>query len=113
MPSEGLLLESNLNGIDPPARAEPIGRMIANLEKSIQATRRVAAFPVEPERDSLEREWLSRNRKLYAEKWTALEGDELLTVSDDAREVVAKVRGRSTPALVIQIETEELPFAGW
>lgn len=60
-----------------------------------------------------ERQWLSLNRKQYVGKWIALQGDQLLAVDDKSSEVFAAVSQLPEPPLVIKVEAEELPFAGW
>lgn len=57
--------------------------------------------------------WLASNRGRYAGQWIALQGSELLANGPSAREVHSHVRGQSPPVLILKIESEELPFAGW
>ena len=57
--------------------------------------------------------WLAKNRDIYAGQWIALQGGELLANGKDARDVYTRVRGQQPPALVLKIDSEELPFAGW
>jgi len=57
--------------------------------------------------------WLAKNRGRYSGQWVALRGDVLLAVGKDAREVYARVRGQKPVPLVVKIESEQLPFAGW
>jgi hypothetical protein len=57
--------------------------------------------------------WLSSHRLKYAGQWIALRGDHLVAVGPTAKEVFTQVRGENPPALVIKIESETLPFAGW
>lgn len=60
-----------------------------------------------------EAKWLAENRARYAGLWIALEGDELLASGPSAKEIFAQVAHRSSPALVMQIESAPLPFSGW
>jgi len=60
-----------------------------------------------------EMQWLAENRHRYSGRWIALEGGRLLAVGDTSREVFSKVANCTEPPLVIRIEEEELPFAGW
>jgi hypothetical protein len=57
-------------------------------------------------------EWLVRNRARYRGQWVALRGSELVASCVNARDLQAHLRGQG-PALVVRIELEELPFAGW
>lgn len=57
--------------------------------------------------------WLARNREKYAGRWIAVRGAELLATGTNAREVYAQVRAMKPSALVLKIEREDLPFAGW
>ena len=58
-------------------------------------------------------QWLSENRQRYAGQWLALQGAELVAIGKTAPEVYARVRGQQPPALVVKVDAEELPFAGW
>jgi hypothetical protein len=81
-----------------------------------QAVEHLARFQERAQRDrqfSQEMNWLAQHRRTYAGRWIALEGDRLLAVGATAREVFAHVGERPRPPLVIQIENEEMPFAGW
>jgi hypothetical protein len=62
---------------------------------------------------SAELQWLASNRKDYAGQWVALQGDRLLASGADAREVFLKVRQIVPPPVVVRVEEENLPFAGW
>lgn len=57
--------------------------------------------------------WLDSNRERYAGQWIALRGSELLANGMSAREVHSSVFGQQPPVLILRIEPEELPFAGW
>ncbi|MGI9073511.1 MAG: DUF5678 domain-containing protein [Bryobacteraceae bacterium] len=68
------------------------------------------------ERDGKHRQalrWLSENRNRYRGQWIALQGARLLATGKTAKEVYARVLDERPPALVVKIEAEELPFAGW
>lgn len=60
-----------------------------------------------------EAQWLAKNRSQFAGRWIALQGGRLLAVGDTAREVFLKVADEKTPPLVIRLENDDLPFAGW
>jgi len=57
--------------------------------------------------------WLVENRPRFPGQWIALEGERLLAVGKTAKDVFSKVADRPTPPLVVRIDKEELPFAGW
>jgi hypothetical protein len=57
--------------------------------------------------------WLAKNREKYAGQWIAVRGAELLATGTNAREVYTQVRGMKPSALILKIEREDLPFAGW
>jgi hypothetical protein len=61
----------------------------------------------------LERNWLAIHRQEYAGEWIALLGDRLLSHSKNAKEVFLAARVAGAKALVLQIEGDQLPFAGW
>jgi hypothetical protein len=67
------------------------------------------------QRDQTDREmrWVADNRYRFRGQWIAVEGETLLAVGNTAKEVFEKVGKRPLPPLVIQIEREDLPFAGW
>ncbi len=56
---------------------------------------------------------IAENRHKFSGRWIALEGDCLLAAGLTSREVFSKVANRPQPPLVIEIEDEDLPFAGW
>ena len=57
--------------------------------------------------------WLAENRHKFSGRWIALEGDQLLAVGNTSRQVFSQVADRPRPPLVIRIDDEDLPFAGW
>lgn len=62
-----------------------------------------------------EMQWLNEHRAEYAGQWVALDGDHLISHSDNAREVfaAAELAGVRLP-LVVRVESpDELPFGGW
>lgn len=60
-----------------------------------------------------EQEWLRENRQRYVGQWIALQGKQLLAVGASASEVFSLVADQHSPPLVIHIEEQERPFAGW
>ncbi len=60
-----------------------------------------------------EMKWIAENGHRFSGQWIALEGDCLLAEGRTSREVFSKVANRTQPPLVIRIEEEDLPFAGW
>jgi antitoxin (DNA-binding transcriptional repressor) of toxin-antitoxin stability system len=66
------------------------------------------------ERERTEFKWLALNRRRYAGRWVALDGDRLLAVGDSAREVYAAIANQRQTPLVTRVEPDdELYFAGW
>jgi len=63
--------------------------------------------------DELALAWLAKNRATYAGRWIAVRGCELLASGMNAQEVYARARGQQPAPLVVKIESEGLPFAGW
>jgi hypothetical protein len=57
--------------------------------------------------------WLAENRDRFLGRWVALEGQTLLAAGGTAKEVFSKVGDRPTPPLVIRIDGDNRPFAGW
>lgn len=87
-----------------------------HLAQAHQALERLAQFQQSVRRDRQFRQemnWLMQNRRHFAGQWIALEGERLLASGATSREVFAQVGERVPPPLVIQIEDEEMPFAGW
>ena len=64
-------------------------------------------------REQLETRWLSQNRQRFAGQWIAIVGDRLVATSTLATEVFALTRGMDPRPMIMQIEHEDLPFAGW
>jgi hypothetical protein len=75
----------------------------------------------QPRPDSTERDvkhqealvWLEAHRKDYRGQWLALEGTKLLASGKKASEVFEAVRALQPPPLIVNVEAEDLPFAGW
>lgn len=66
------------------------------------------------ERERSEFRWLALNRKQYAGRWVALDGDTLLAVGHSAREVYVAVASYKGIPLVTRVEPEDdAYFAGW
>jgi hypothetical protein len=57
--------------------------------------------------------WLTANKHRYRGRWIAIEGDQLLAVGATSREVFSQLGTRTQPPLVVRIEEEDRPFAGW
>ncbi len=64
-------------------------------------------------RQQKEARWLKENRTRFAGLWIALDGDQLLATGQTAKEVFALVGHLDHPPLVMQIESNTTPFAGW
>lgn len=60
-----------------------------------------------------EKLWLAENRQRFAGHWIALQGRTLLASGDTAKEVFSRVAGQVPPPLVIRVDDETHPFAGW
>jgi hypothetical protein len=58
-------------------------------------------------------QWLAEHREKFPGKWIALEGEHLLAVGATAREVFSNVADQNPSPLVIRVDEEVLPFAGW
>jgi hypothetical protein len=87
-----------------------------HLAEAHQALERLAQVEQRARRDRQFRQemnWIAQNRRRFAGRWIALEGERLLASGATSREVFAEVEGREPPPLVIQIEDEGMPFAGW
>jgi hypothetical protein len=60
-----------------------------------------------------EMDWVAENRMRFNGRWIALSGRKLLAVGDSAREVFRETEHMIPPPLIIKIDEESLPFAGW
>jgi hypothetical protein len=78
--------------------------------KKLKQVRRVP--PIDLAREF---QWLERHKHEYAGKWVAVEGDKLISVGDNAKEVYAAARagGIASPFVEFISPTEDLPFGGW
>jgi len=61
----------------------------------------------------LETEWLAQNANRYQGRWVALDGDRLLADGSCAKQVFDAIKGYRPIPLVVRIESQTLPFAGW
>jgi hypothetical protein len=57
--------------------------------------------------------WLDRNRSSYRGQWVALDGEKLLAAFASAKQVFSAVGDLDPAPLVIHVEEDETPFAGW
>lgn len=95
----------------PQDRHQGASAAIRWLERAAQASRLAVA---QAELTRREFRWLAEHRRAYANRWVALEGDNLLAVGNSAREVYAALVGYSPSPLVTQVESaEDICFAGW
>ena len=93
------------------ARHGEVAAGIRALAEISEARRRAVAMAELARREF---RWLSENRRQYAHRWVALDGDRLLVVGDTAREVYAAIADYPGTPLVTQVEpTEEVHFGGW
>jgi hypothetical protein len=56
---------------------------------------------------------LAENWHRFSGKWVALRGDYLLAAGTTASEVFSRVGDEAEPPLVIRVDDDQLPFAGW
>jgi hypothetical protein len=88
----------------------------AHLFRAQNALERLARYEQRARRDERFRQemnWLAANKRRYAGRWIALEGEHLLAVANTSREVFSQLPANATPPLVIFLDEEDLPFAGW
>ena len=57
--------------------------------------------------------WLNQNRSRYGGQWIALDGDKLLAAYNSAEQVFSEVGDLDPVPLVVHVEEDETPFAGW
>jgi hypothetical protein len=68
---------------------------------------------LQKDRTDQEMRWLANNRHRFSGQWIAVLGETLLATGNTAKEVFARVADQAIPPLVIRVEDEEPPFAGW
>jgi len=92
----------------------------ATVHDHLSRSWRAVAGPVQSlqraqsnERFHQEMKWLTENGHKFSGRWVALEGERLLAFGSTSREVFSKVADLPQPPLVIRIDEDELPFAGW
>ncbi|MEW6129672.1 MAG: DUF5678 domain-containing protein [Acidobacteriota bacterium] len=61
-----------------------------------------------------EMEWLKAHRAEYAGQWVALDGEHLIAHGTNSQAVreAARRSGIRLP-LIVQVESDDLPFGGW
>jgi hypothetical protein len=98
---------------------QPAGRAVAVDEHLSQARRALESLARARQRTLRQRQfdqemiWLAENRQKYAGQWVALDGDVLLASGKTSREVFAAVADYTPTPLVVRIENDQRPFAGW
>jgi hypothetical protein len=112
MSKMGLTVEKAVGDKRPAVGADLSRRTRGGTHTSPKVPRpRIVA--VAERRDAAESRWLDLNRAAYANRWIALDGDQLLAVADTAKEVFGQVTNHRPAPLVIRVTVDELPFAGW
>ncbi|MEW6127350.1 MAG: DUF5678 domain-containing protein [Acidobacteriota bacterium] len=94
-------------------RALPLEEQRQVLEKILEEGTLVTAR--NDDRFEREMQWIKQHRIEYAGQWVALDGDQLISHSTNAKEVfaAAEASGIHLP-LVVRIEApNEIPFGGW
>lgn len=95
---------------------EPLSTVESHLLLAQNALRHFARCGKRVDSDkkfSQEMNWLAANKSRFAGRWIALEGEHLLAVGNTSREVFSQLPANAAPPLVIRINEEDLPFAGW
>ena len=70
---------------------------------------------VRPSDLAREFQWLKEHKHEHAGKWVAVEGDTLVSVGDNAKEVYAAARAAGVRAPLVDFISpiDDLPFGGW
>jgi hypothetical protein len=95
---------------------EPLITVESHFLRAQNVLRHFARYEKRVDRDkkfSEEMNWLAANKRRFAGRWIALEGEHLLAVGNTSREVFSQLSANAAPPLVIRIDEEDLPFAGW
>jgi len=95
------------------AKLQELGFETRYADQSVKSVARLHGSTGEDTQSSKELEWLASHREDFAGQWVALQGDRLLAAGQDAQEVFSRVRNVFPPPLVVRVEDETLPFAGW
>lgn len=80
----------------------------ATLSELLERERRTTR----DQKDRQALQWLAKNRRNYPGHWLALDGCELLATGTTARQVYDRVHESHPDALIVEVELEDLPFAG-
>lgn len=81
-------------------------RVVQGLERSRLRVAEMRRF-----QDSMR--WLDKNRSSFGGQWVALDGEKLLAADASAKQVFSEVGDLEPVPLVIRVEQDETPFAGW
>lgn len=102
------------NSIQAVAKLQELGFEIRYADIPDRALRQTIEPRAEPGGHlSPDLRWLAANREAFAGQWVALQEGRLLASASDAHEVFHKVKYISPPPVVIRVDAESLPFAGW
>ena len=94
------------NGTTIAVHLSQVRNALRDLEKLQRRARREIQF-------RQEMQWLAENRHGFSGQWIALQGERLLAVGATAREVFSQVADQAQPPLVVRVDDDQLPFAGW
>jgi hypothetical protein len=96
-----------------PARRSPVRRQPEDARRALEQISALHRTRQIERQAHEEAAWLAANRVRYAGRWVALVGGNLLAVGDSARDVFQATRQTTTTPLIIRVDEEALPFAGW
>ena len=98
----------------PPEDRRSLQEWLAQQEQlDVKEQQRVARLQQEMEQYQRAKQWIAEHRAGYLGQWVALEGDQLISHSFDAKQVYAeaKVAGIRSP-FIVQIINEPTHFLG-
>lgn len=96
----------------PKIEQEKIGKILEKekLEKQKEAEDKSARLKYQLERYKKAKKWLAENSEKYMNKWVCLEGDRLIAVSDDGRDLYQKAKEAGIEIPFIHHIVEEPKF---
>ena len=97
-------------------RQTPAGTQLTTSASALRAMEQVAEMRKqrrERNRVGEELKWIAANRGRFGGQWVALDGDKLVAIGQSAREVSDAAKGQTQNPLVVYLESNPKPFAGW
>ena len=96
-----------------PSRQPAVSRTRVSVHRAIERLAQMRKARQASGQFDDEMDWIAKNRHRFSGQWVALQGRVLVAAGTTAREVADAAKNRSPNPLIVYLEPDERPFAGW